>query len=204
MQRSMHVRPERSAPAQATLVTVTTYPVCPHHCPAHISRSDTSARPAPLRAAPGGGEFLRRLASDALPRCVAPRLFSCSLLGCADARNVSSSNLIAHGAGLPDPVRIEGAVVSFRRVALNAPDGTALVRELTFEVPRGRSCLIMGPNGGPPADSHARACCSQNMARPLTRQSSACGRHLRVHMTYHCYFCLTVARDTQFHASVRL
>jgi ABC-type uncharacterized transport system fused permease/ATPase subunit len=32
-------------------------------------------------------------------------------------------------------------------VALNAPDGTALVRELTFDVPRGRSIIIMGPNG---------------------------------------------------------
>lgn len=33
------------------------------------------------------------------------------------------------------------------RVALNAPDGTALVRDLTFDVPRGRSIIIMGPNG---------------------------------------------------------
>ena len=33
------------------------------------------------------------------------------------------------------------------RLALNAPDGTALVRELTFEVPPGRSVLVMGPNG---------------------------------------------------------
>jgi ABC-type uncharacterized transport system fused permease/ATPase subunit len=32
-------------------------------------------------------------------------------------------------------------------VALNAPDGTALVRDLTFDVPRGRSIIIMGPNG---------------------------------------------------------
>lgn len=34
-----------------------------------------------------------------------------------------------------------------RRVALNAPDGTPLVRELTFDVPTGRSVLVMGPNG---------------------------------------------------------
>ena len=33
------------------------------------------------------------------------------------------------------------------RVALNAPDGTPLVRELTFDVPTGRSVLVMGPNG---------------------------------------------------------
>ena len=36
---------------------------------------------------------------------------------------------------------------SQRRVALNAPDGTPLVRELTFDVPTGRSVLVMGPNG---------------------------------------------------------
>lgn len=30
---------------------------------------------------------------------------------------------------------------------MNAPDGTALVRELSLEVPRGRSIIIMGPNG---------------------------------------------------------
>ena len=33
------------------------------------------------------------------------------------------------------------------RVALNSPDGTKLVRELTFEVPPGRSIMVMGPNG---------------------------------------------------------
>ena len=32
-------------------------------------------------------------------------------------------------------------------MALNAPDGTPLVRELTFDVPTGRSVLVMGPNG---------------------------------------------------------
>ena len=32
-------------------------------------------------------------------------------------------------------------------MALNAPDGTPLVRELTFSVPPGRSVLVMGPNG---------------------------------------------------------
>ena len=41
------------------------------------------------------------------------------------------------------------SMVRFRldRVALNSPDGTKLVRELTFEVPPGRSVMIMGPNG---------------------------------------------------------
>ncbi len=34
-----------------------------------------------------------------------------------------------------------------RRLALYAPDGTVLVKELTFDVPPGRSVIIMGPNG---------------------------------------------------------
>ena len=33
------------------------------------------------------------------------------------------------------------------RVALNAPDGTQLVRDLSFELPTGRSVMVMGPNG---------------------------------------------------------
>lgn len=33
------------------------------------------------------------------------------------------------------------------RVYLSAPDDTPLVSELSFEVPAGRSVLIMGPNG---------------------------------------------------------
>ena len=37
--------------------------------------------------------------------------------------------------------------LSIRRVALNSPDGTRLVRELTFEVPPGSSVMVMGPNG---------------------------------------------------------
>ena len=32
-------------------------------------------------------------------------------------------------------------------MALDAPDGTRLVRELSFEVPPGRCIMIMGPNG---------------------------------------------------------
>lgn len=48
---------------------------------------------------------------------------------------------------LPEPSRSEGAIISFRRLALNAPDDTPLVRELSFDVPPGRSVMIMGPNG---------------------------------------------------------
>ena len=33
------------------------------------------------------------------------------------------------------------------RLALYAPDGSVLVKELTFDVPPGRSVIIMGPNG---------------------------------------------------------
>ncbi|CAL8463002.1 g2536 [Coccomyxa elongata] len=64
-------------------------------------------------------------------------------------RNVSSSTLLAdmQPESLPEPRRHEGDIIKFHRVALNAPDGTALVRELTFEVPPGRSVLVMGPNG---------------------------------------------------------
>ena len=40
----------------------------------------------------------------------------------------------------------DGAI-RFTRVSLDAPDGTPLVRDLTFEVTRGVSVLLMGPNG---------------------------------------------------------
>ena len=33
------------------------------------------------------------------------------------------------------------------RVGLNSPDGTVLVRQLSFSVPHGQSVMIMGPNG---------------------------------------------------------
>lgn len=69
-------------------------------------------------------------------------------------RNVSSSGQLAlpdapDGSLLPppEPLRTEGNVVAFNRVYLSSPDGTPLVRELTFEVPAGSSVLIMGPNG---------------------------------------------------------
>lgn len=68
-------------------------------------------------------------------------------------RNVSSTHrlqLSPSGGDLappPEPVRHEGEEVAFKRVYLSAPDGAPLVRELSFEVSPGRSCLLMGPNG---------------------------------------------------------
>ncbi len=102
-------------------------------------RGRLPARPAPARSGRPAGP--RRRGGRLRPSR------ACALR--ADYRNVSSSNLIEDVEGLPEPKRHEGEVVRFQRVALNAPDGTRLVRELTFEVPRGRSCLIMGPNGAP-------------------------------------------------------
>jgi ABC-type uncharacterized transport system fused permease/ATPase subunit len=46
-----------------------------------------------------------------------------------------------------EPKRLEGDIVSFHRVFLSAPDGTTLVKELSFDVPLGSSVIIMGPNG---------------------------------------------------------
>ena len=69
-------------------------------------------------------------------------------------RNVSSSGSLApptapDGSLLPppEPRRVEGAIVSFNRVYLSSPDGTPLLRELSFDVPPGSSVIIMGPNG---------------------------------------------------------
>ncbi|KAF6263148.1 ABC transporter transmembrane region 2-domain-containing protein [Scenedesmus sp. NREL 46B-D3] len=45
------------------------------------------------------------------------------------------------------PRRSTGETISFHRVALDAPDGMPLVRELSFEVRRGCSVMLMGPNG---------------------------------------------------------
>lgn len=54
--------------------------------------------------------------------------------------------------GVPRPRRLRaprGAepAIRFDRVALDAPDGTPLVRGLTFEVAVGQSVMVMGPNG---------------------------------------------------------
>lgn len=45
------------------------------------------------------------------------------------------------------PKRVISDIISFKRVALDAPDGMPLVRELSFEVRRGCSVMLMGPNG---------------------------------------------------------
>ncbi|KAG2422832.1 hypothetical protein HXX76_011647 [Chlamydomonas incerta] len=47
----------------------------------------------------------------------------------------------------PPPQRLLGPTLAFRRVALDSPDGTPLIRELSFEVLPGKSVLLMGPNG---------------------------------------------------------
>ena len=62
-------------------------------------------------------------------------------------RNVSSSKLALDAEALPEATREEGAVIGFHRVALDAPDGSPLVRELTFAVKPGGSVMVMGPNG---------------------------------------------------------
>ncbi|KAI7844147.1 hypothetical protein COHA_002282 [Chlorella ohadii] len=69
-------------------------------------------------------------------------------------RNISSSGLLLPTSPdggplepLPEPRRLEGEVVRFHRVYLSSPDGVMLVKEMSFDVQPGRSCLIMGPNG---------------------------------------------------------
>ena len=60
----------------------------------------------------------------------------------AAGRCIVALNVQLHGA-----VKLPDALVGCYRVALNAPDGTPLVRDLTFQVNRGESVMIMGPNG---------------------------------------------------------
>ncbi|KAL3151953.1 hypothetical protein ABBQ32_001078 [Trebouxia sp. C0010 RCD-2024] len=66
-------------------------------------------------------------------------------------RNVSSKELHFNGSEEePEQAsssRQQGDVITFDKVALNSPDGTALVRQLSFSVPHGQSVMIMGPNG---------------------------------------------------------
>lgn len=47
----------------------------------------------------------------------------------------------------PPPLRTGGDAISFDRVTIASPDGTTLVRELTFSVELGKSVLLTGPNG---------------------------------------------------------
>ncbi|GBF95731.1 hypothetical protein Rsub_08713 [Raphidocelis subcapitata] len=70
-------------------------------------------------------------------------------------RNVSATHLLSIDAvvgeeGPPPPPKrtiSEDGHIRFVRVSLNSPDGAPLVRDLTFDVPRGVSVLLMGPNG---------------------------------------------------------
>lgn len=48
---------------------------------------------------------------------------------------------------LPPPQRLLGDIIKFERVAVDSPDGSPLLRELTFEVAPGHSVMLMGPNG---------------------------------------------------------
>ncbi|KAG2489276.1 hypothetical protein HYH03_012296 [Edaphochlamys debaryana] len=54
---------------------------------------------------------------------------------------------VVHSEPPPAPKRLTGPVLRLHRVALDSPDGTPLIRELSFEVLPGRSLLLMGPNG---------------------------------------------------------
>lgn len=54
---------------------------------------------------------------------------------------------------LPEPRRLEGDTVAFRRIYLSSPDGVALVRELSFEVLPGRRWVQYGRIAG------ALCCC---------------------------------------------
>ncbi|KAJ7562838.1 hypothetical protein O6H91_03G086200 [Diphasiastrum complanatum] len=46
-----------------------------------------------------------------------------------------------------DSIKLQSDVYRFENVTLCAPDGTLLVRELSFEVLPGNSVIVMGPNG---------------------------------------------------------
>lgn len=48
---------------------------------------------------------------------------------------------------VPPPMRTAGDAISFDRVTISSPDGTVLVRDLTFTVELGKSVLLTGPNG---------------------------------------------------------
>ncbi|PNH02150.1 ABC transporter D family member 2 [Tetrabaena socialis] len=64
----------------------------------------------------------------------------------ATAKKAEEEPLVAYEPP-PPPKRLVGPMLCFHRVALDSPDGTPLIRELSFEVQPGRSVLLMGPNG---------------------------------------------------------
>ncbi|CAD7698307.1 unnamed protein product [Ostreobium quekettii] len=61
--------------------------------------------------------------------------------------NLATGLGMGSGADVVAPRRLVGDVIKFHRLALNAPDGTPLIRELSFEVKPGQSVILMGPNG---------------------------------------------------------
>ena len=70
----------------------------------------------------------------------------------AMTKSLSGSVAQLDELGVPRPRRLRaprGAepVIRFDKVALDAPDGTPLVRGLTFDVAVGKSVMVMGPNG---------------------------------------------------------
>lgn len=65
----------------------------------------------------------------------------------ADEPRAASSSALAAAHPPPAPRRSRSDRPRFERVYLASPDGTTLVRELTFAVNPGRSVLLMGPNG---------------------------------------------------------
>ncbi|MEW5301617.1 MAG: hypothetical protein WDW36_004466 [Sanguina aurantia] len=67
-------------------------------------------------------------------------------------KNISVTHMLGlsegeHGEPSLPPLRLTGACIKLNRVALDSPDGTPLVRELSFGVTEGSSVMLMGPNG---------------------------------------------------------
>ncbi|GAX78160.1 hypothetical protein CEUSTIGMA_g5602.t1 [Chlamydomonas eustigma] len=66
-------------------------------------------------------------------------------------RNVSATHMLGISSSTTEgslpPCRITGDILRCHQVSLDSPDGTPLVRKLTFEVLPGKSCMIVGQNG---------------------------------------------------------
>eukprot|EP00798_Chlamydomonas_sp_ICE-L_P012747 gene12747-15996_t len=60
---------------------------------------------------------------------------------------ITPSGGVAPGEPPLSPKRMVAPIISFSRVSMDSPDGTPLVRELTFDVQKGCSVMLMGPNG---------------------------------------------------------